>query len=114
MKPIVLAVALLTASPAIAQDHSKHAAAPAPAPVAPAPAAPAATTAKFTLDTPIETLMADPAAKAVVEASIPNITAHPSYDMAKSMSFNQVAPMAPEMFSAELLAKLQAGLAAIK
>jgi hypothetical protein len=67
MKLVAFTAALmLTAAPAFAQT-----AAPAPAP-APAPATSAAATAtataKFTLDTPIETIAADPAAKADLAA----------------------------------------------
>lgn len=103
MKLVALGLAAaLSIVPAAAQDK----------PAAPA-AAPAAG-AKFSLDTPIEALVADPAAKAVVDANIPGITAHPSYEMFKSMSFNQLAPMAPDQLKPELLAKLSTGLAALK
>ena len=107
MKRFVLIAAALIAAPAAAQDHSAHAA-PAPA------AAPAATAVKFSLDTPIEALMADPKAKAAVEAGAPGMATHESYDMFKAMSLNQLAPMAPDKLTPEVLAKIGAGLAAIK
>jgi len=79
----------------------------------PAPAAaPAATS--FTLDTPIETLVADPAAKAVLDAEIPGITAHPMYEQFKTMSLTQLAPVSGGKLSDEALAKTKARLAAIK
>lgn len=107
MKRLVVLALALTAAPAVAQDHANHAA---PAPAAAAPAA----TAKFSLDTPVEALMADPAAKAVVEAGVPGIATHESYDMFKAMTLNQLAPMAPDKLTPDVLAKIQTGLAAIK
>jgi hypothetical protein len=109
MKRFVILAALATlTSPDAAQGHSAH--------TAPAPAAAptAATTARFSLDTPVETLMADPAAKAVVEAGVPGIASHASYDMFKTMTLNQLAPMAPDKLTPEVLAKIQTGLAAVK
>lgn len=94
------------------QDHAGHTA-PAPAPAPAANAAPAAA-AKFTLDTPVEALMADPRAKAAVDAVLPGVAAHPAYEQFKGMSFNQLAPMAPDLLTADTLAKLKAGLDAIK
>ncbi|WP_326523491.1 hypothetical protein [Sphingomonas sp.] len=109
---LVIAASAMSIAPAAAQDHANHAGhqnhAPSATPVAPAGAV------KFTLDTPIETLMADEKARAVVEANVPGIGAHPSYEMFKAMSFNQVAPMSNGQISAQMLAKLQTELAAIK
>ena len=110
MKPfILLAAATFAAAPAMAQDHARHS--PAPAQTT---AAPAAAATKFSLDTPVETLMADPAAKAVVEGAVPGASTHEDYDMFKSMSLNQLQPMAPDRLTPEILAKIQVGLAAIK
>ncbi|MBN8816958.1 MAG: hypothetical protein J0J06_16110 [Sphingomonas sp.] len=108
----LLAVALFAATPAVAQT----AAAPTPAPVAvPAPAGPAVAAAKFSLDTPIELLVADPAAKAVLTADLGgDITANPSYDQFKSMSINQIKPYAPDKLPDTLTAKIATDLAAIK
>ena len=118
MKRLVITAALATlaAMPVIAQDHSQHSAPAAkPAPATPtAPAAAPTTAAKFSLDTPVETLMADPAAKAVVEANVPGISTHESYDMFKSMSLTQLSGMAPDKLTPDVLAKTQAGLAAIR
>ncbi|MFD1786624.1 hypothetical protein ACFSC3_03465 [Sphingomonas floccifaciens] len=108
MKPalFLLSAACLT-MPLAAQDHANHAA---PA----APAAAPATAAKFSLDTPVETLMADAKGKAAVDAVLPGIEAHPSYEMAKAMSFNQLAAMAPTLLTPEVLGKLKTNLDAIK
>lgn len=110
MKLIACAAALIvaTAAPVIAQT------APA-APAATAPAAPAAApAAKYTLDTPIETLVADAAAKAVLDADIPGMTAHPAFDQFKSMSLKQLQPISQGQITDEQLAKVATGLAAIK
>lgn len=101
MKSIVLAAALML--PAVASAQT----------AAPAPAAPAAAT-KFNLDTPIETIAADPAGKAVIERDLPGTLTHPMYDQFKGMSLNQVAPMAADKITPAVLAKVGADLAAIK
>jgi hypothetical protein len=81
---------------------------------APAPAAAPAATAKFNLDTPIEALVADPRAKAVLDADLPGTTTHPHYDMFKGMSLRAVQPMSGGKLTDEQLKKVEAGLAAIK
>ncbi|TGX53616.1 hypothetical protein E5A73_12390 [Sphingomonas gei] len=80
---------------------------------APAPA-PAAATAKFSLDTPIEALVADPQAKAVLDADLPGVSTHPSYDMFKGMSLRAVQPMSNGKLTDEALKKVETDLAAIK
>lgn len=112
MKSLLLAVIALTAAPLAAQT------APAPAPT-PAPAATptgtaAASSAKFTLDTPIETIAADPKGKAVLDTDLQNITAHPMYDQFKQMSLAQVQPMSQGALTDAALAKVKVDLEAIK
>ncbi|MEG3088092.1 hypothetical protein [Sphingomonas sp. PB4P5] len=104
MKFVVLAAALLL--PAIASAQTAT-----PAPVPTAPAAPAA---KFSLDTPLETIVADPAAKAVLDKDMPGVSTHAMFEQVKTMSLNQVAPMAGGAITADMLAKTAADLAAIK
>jgi hypothetical protein len=115
----LLAIALIAAAtPAIAQTTP----APAPAPVAAAPAAPASSGAgapvagaKFTLDTPIETIMADPKGKAVLTADLGgDPETNPQYDAFKGMSLNAVAPYAADKITPEVLKKVEADLAAIQ
>ena len=77
--------------------------------MAQAPAAP-----KFTLDTPIETIAADPAGKAVLNADFPEMLGHPSYPDFKSMSLKQVQPLSQGAITDEQIAKAKADLAAIK
>ena len=111
MKFVAFSIALaLSAAPAFAQT------APAPAP-APAPAATpdaAATAAKFTLDTPIEAIAADPAGKAVLDADFPGMLTHPAYDEFKGMSLAAVQPMSQGAITEEALAKAKVDLAAVK
>ena len=95
MKIALLALPLLFATaPAIAlDDHADHAA------------------AAYTLDTPIETLMANDAAKAVVYAELPDIDQHPAYNEFKGMSLKAVQPFSSGMITDEMLEKIAAGLA---
>lgn len=85
----------------------------APAP-APAPAAPAAAAAKFNLDTPIQDIVADDKAKAALEANLPGITTHESYEMFKGMSLNQLSGYAADKLTPEVLAKTAKALAEVK
>ncbi|MCW3835177.1 hypothetical protein ACFQ1E_01020 [Sphingomonas canadensis] len=87
-------------------------AAPAAALAAPGQSAPAA--AKFNIDTPVEVLAADPAAKAVLDADMPGMLTHPSYEMFKAMSLRQLQPFSEGKITDEILAKIDADLAAIK
>lgn len=82
------------------------------APVTPATAT--APAARLNLDTPVETIMADPKGKAVMDANIPGLDAHPSYEMAKGMSLNQIKGYAPEQFTDARLTKISTELAAVK
>jgi hypothetical protein len=84
------ALSILAAAPALAQAP---AAAPAPAPAAAPEAAPAAAGALSVENTPIETIAANPAGKAVLDKDLPGLTSHEAYDQFKSMTLSQVAPM---------------------
>lgn len=75
---------------------------------APAPAA------AFTIETPIEALMADERAKAVITKHLPGIDQHPSYPDFKALSLKTLAPFSQGLITEELLAKIAADLAAIK
>lgn len=76
------------------------------------PAAQAVST--FTLDTPIEQLVASTAAKAALDRSVPGLSTHEHYDMFKSMSLRQLAPMSQGRLTDETLAKVEAELAKVK
>lgn len=81
---------------------------------APAPTGAPAVAAKFNLDTPIEALVADAKAKAVLDANLPGLTAHPSYDMFKMLSLRAVQPMSGGKLTDEALKKVEIDLAAIQ
>ena len=84
------------------------------APAAPAPAAAAPAAGALTTDTPIETIVADPAGKAVLDKDAPGLTTHPMYDQFKSMSLKELAPMSQGKIDDAALAKINADLAAAK
>ena len=82
---------------------------------APVPAAPAAVpAAKFTLDTPVETIAADPAGKAVLNSDIPGLLVHPMYESFKSMGLLDLQGMSAGKLTDAMLAKTKTDLAAIK
>ena len=106
MKLIVTIAALALLAPA-AQAQT----APAPAPTP----APAEAVAKFNLDTPIEQIVADAKAKAVLDTDLgTDVTANPNYDQFKSMSLRTVQAFAPDKLTDALLKKVETDLAAIK
>jgi succinyl-CoA synthetase alpha subunit len=94
-----LAAAALT-TPALANETATTAA--------------ATTAAAFSVETPIESLMADERAKAVVTKHIPGLDQHPAYEQFKALSLKALAPYSQGMISDELLGKIDADLAAIK
>lgn len=71
------------------------------------------TAAAFTIETPIEALMADERAKAVVATHIPGLDQHPAYDQFKALSLKALQPYSQGLISEELLAKIAVDLAAI-
>ena len=103
MKTIAFAALLFgAAAPALAQT------APAPAPTtAPAPA-------KFSADTPIQDIVADPAAKAVLDKNLPGLTGLPEYEMFKGLSLKQVQAYSNGKLTDAMIAKTNADLAEIK
>lgn len=98
---ILLAAAVLALVPAAA-----HAADTAPAGEQAA--------ARLNLDTPVETIVADAAGKAVLDAGLPGLTTHEHYEMFKGMSLRMLSGMAPDKLPAEALAKVETELAKIK
>lgn len=111
MKLAPLAAAILLgsiATPALAQSQEGHEGHAGHSDQAPA--------AKFTLDTPIEQLMADERAKAVVLKHFggQDVTQHPMYGQFKMMSLKAVAPFSQGMITQDMLTKIAADLAEIK
>ena len=77
----------------------------------PAPVSAPAT--KFTLDTPIETLVADPRAKTVLDTNLPGLTTHPQFDQFKSMSLTALSGFAPDKLTPDKLDKVKTELASL-
>lgn len=92
---------LLTATPAMAQSAGTTTPAAAP------------TASGFSADTPLEVVVADPAAKAVLDKTLPNISKHPAFDQFKAMSLKQLQPYASDRISEEAVAKVDADLKAL-
>ncbi|MBA3837500.1 MAG: hypothetical protein H2054_00360 [Sphingomonas sp.] len=110
----VAALTLFAAAPALAQTTPTPTPAPGATTATPPATAPAGA-AKFTVDTPIEQLVADEKAKAVLTSVLGgDITQNPFYDQIKAMSFAQVQPLSQGQITDELMKKLADGLAAIK
>ncbi len=85
----------------------------APAIAASAPAKPA-TAAGFSVDaTKIGDLLANDAARAVLDAHFPGISTNPQIGMAKGMTLRAVSAFAPDQFSREALEAVNASLAQI-
>ena len=90
-------------------------AAPSVALAAPAPAAAAAPTAAYTTnDTTIGTLLADPAAKAIVDKHIPGLSENPSIAMASGATLRAIQPMAGDKITDQALYAIDAELKALK
>ncbi len=79
-----------------------------------APVAAEVASAPLTIDSPIAALAADPRAKAVLDEALPGLTRHRMYGFFKSMSLKTLQPMSRGKVSDAALAKIAAGLAAIK
>ena len=101
------ALATLAAAPAFAQAP---AATPAPAAAPAAAPAPAASGALSVESSPIETIVANPAGKAVLDKDLPGLTTHEAYDQFKAMTLAQVAPMSQGAITPEALKTVQADL----
>ena len=93
----------LLASPAVADHHAESE----------VEANDAQEAAALTIDTPIEALMADEGAKAVVLESLPALDEHPAYRQFKGMTLKQLQPMSMGMITDEVLTKITEGLAAL-
>jgi hypothetical protein len=80
---------------------------------APTGAPEAAQAQALTIDTPIETLVATPSAKAVLDADIPGLTEHPMYNQFKRENLRALAAKFGGAISDKDLAKVQTDLAAL-
>jgi hypothetical protein len=70
--------------------------------------------AKFTTDTPIETIVANADAKAILDKDLPGLTSHPMFDQFKSMSLKDLAPMSQGKIDDAALKKVGDDLATVK
>ena len=84
----------LSATPVLADDHAE------------APA-------KLTIDSSIEALMGDEAAKAVVTKHLGPLDQHPAYGQFKALTLTQLQPMSAGQISAEAIEKIKTELAAL-
>lgn len=110
---IVITAAILSAAMstgAFAQSQANSTTSNTMTPMATAPTM----TAKYSVDTPIETLVADPKANAVLDADFPNMTKHPMYEQFKGMTLKQLQPMSQGKITDAQIAKANADFAAIK
>lgn len=83
----------------------------APLAVAAVPAAAEEAEAALTIDSPIETLMADEGAREVVLAEMPDLETNPYYPQIKGMSLKAVQPLSQGAITQEMLDNIAAGLA---
>ena len=66
--------------------------------------------AGFTLDTPIETIAADPFGAAVINKDVPGLLTDPSYGVFQGMSLNSVASLSRGQLTKEMLTQTEADL----
>lgn len=105
LKQTILSATLAFAGAAHAQTHQTP-----PPPTHPTPAA-VAPRAGYTVDTtPIETLAADPTARALVVKYFASLFDHPAYAMFKPMPLRAIAPYSQGSITDEALTALQAEL----
>lgn len=104
MKTKIAAIALGLVACLSMPVAAQTAAAPVAAPVASA----------FSIDSPIEQLVANPATKTVLDTDFPGLTVHPAYEQFKAMSLKQLQPFSNGIITDELLVKAGTDLAAIK
>ncbi len=67
----------------------------------------------YTLSTPIQRLVADPAAKAVLDRELPGLTTHERYDQFKGISLLVLKPFSGGLITDERLSAVDAGLKAL-
>jgi hypothetical protein len=60
--------------------------------------------------TPIEELVANPAAKAILDKDVPMLTSHPAFDQFKAMTLKALQPLSQGALTDEILATVQADL----
>lgn len=104
MRKLVLTI--LGASLTIAQPVMAETKAPEAKPAA-------ANVAYSTATTKIGALIANPAAKAIVDKHVPGFSDNPSLEMAAEMTLRDIQPMAGDKLTDEILAAIDADLKAL-
>ena len=106
MKSVIFAVLLVgSIGPVMAQTT------PAPAPTTtPAPLP----SAKFSADTPIQDIVADAAARAVLDRDLPGLIGLPEYETFKGLSLKQLQAYSDGKLTDAMVARTNADLAEIK
>lgn len=69
-----------------------------------------APSSRYTLDTPIEVIVADPQGAAVINKDIPKLLANPNYGVFKSMSLKMLASLSNGQLTDKQLAQIKADL----
>ncbi|MGC1304669.1 MAG: hypothetical protein WA840_20045 [Caulobacteraceae bacterium] len=64
----------------------------------------------FSIDTPIATIAADPAGKAVLQRDLPGLLERPEYGLFKTMSLKSLAPLSNGKITAATLTQVQRDL----
>lgn len=95
-----LALAVLLATPALAQNASP-------------PPPPAATASAFSADTPLEAVVANPAAKAALDKTLPALAKHPAFEQFKTLSLRQLQGYAEGQITDEMVTKVDTDLKAL-
>ena len=83
-------------------------------PATPATAVAPATASYTTADTTIGALLADPAAKAILDKRIPGLADNPSIAMASGMTLRAIQPMAGDKITEPMLDALDADFKTLK
>ncbi|MEP0390577.1 MAG: hypothetical protein ABJ205_09325 [Erythrobacter sp.] len=90
--PVLASAAVFSATPVLAEDGKK---------------------ATLSIESSIETLMANEAAKAVVLKHLGPLDQHPFYDQIKNMTLPQVQPMSGGQITDDMIANITKDLAAL-
>jgi hypothetical protein len=78
------------------------------------PAASTPSTAKLSIDSPIEQIAANADGRPVLDANFPGMTAHPAYEQFKGMTLKQLQPMSNGQITDDAIAKAAAALTAVQ
>ena len=70
-------------------------------------------TTNYTLDTPLETIAADPEGTVVLNKNIPGLLTDPSYGVIKSMTLKTIARLSGGDLTDQMLAQTEADLKAL-